>query len=73
MLSGMDDSAIENRLFDEQIKAGVILSANSIIWLVSVNNRNETSVRLQVTSSAYWLGAIRETDSFEWDAGLVAN
>ncbi|MEQ9406454.1 MAG: hypothetical protein RIK87_01965 [Fuerstiella sp.] len=69
--AGMDDSAILNRLFGEQIAAGRIDDAGSIIWAVRVDGSEQSSIRLQITSSAYWLNAIRETESFEWDADLV--
>ena len=67
--SGMNDSAILNRLFGDQIATGEIADADSIIWQVAVEQLDSTKLRLQITSSAYWLKAIRETESFEWDSG----
>ncbi len=73
MLScGMEQSAILNRLFGEQIAEGTIADASSIIWAVHVDSSDKSSIRLTVTSSAYWLNAIRETDSFEWESELAA-
>ncbi len=72
MLSaGMDDSAILNRLFGEDIAAGKIPDADSIIWLVSVEPAEKNTCRLQITTSAYWLDGIRETEAFEWTAEIV--
>jgi len=72
MLSaGMQDTAILNRLFGEQIAKGKISDAGSIIWGVHAGAITEGSICLKVISSAYWLSALRETESFEWDSALV--
>jgi hypothetical protein len=64
--SGMDDSAILNRLFGDQIAAGKIADAASIIWNVSVDASDPALIRMKITSSAYWLNGLRETESFDW-------
>lgn len=67
MLSaGMDDSAILNRLFGEQIAEGKVADADSIIWSVSVDSSDPTLIQMKITSSAYWLNGLRETESFDW-------
>ncbi len=70
--AGMNETAILNRLFGEQIADGKISDADSIIWRVNVDSTDENLIRLTITSSAYWLRGIRETESFEWDSELVA-
>jgi hypothetical protein len=68
MLSaGMDDSAILNRLFGEQIAEGKVADADSIIWSVSVDSSDPTLIQMKITSSAYWLNGLRETESFDWE------
>lgn len=67
--AGMEESAILNRLFGEQIAACKVADADSIIWRVSTDSSQATTVRLKITSSAYWLNALKETESFEWDSG----
>lgn len=67
--AGMNDSAILNRLFGDQIATGKVADADSIIWQVAVEQLDPTKLRIQITSSAYWLRALRETESFEWDSG----
>ena len=64
----MHKSAILNRLFGEQIAEGRVADADSIIWGLHVDSSEITLIRLKITSSAYLLGAIRETESFEWDS-----
>ena len=72
MLSaGMEESAILNRLFGDQIATGKIADADSIIWGVTMDSSKKTSIEMKITSSAYWLEAIRGTESFEWDSELV--
>lgn len=68
MLSvGMDGSAILNRLFGEQIAEGTVADADSIIWNVSVDSSDPTLIQMKITSSAYWLNGLRETESFHWE------
>ena len=64
--SGMESSSILNRLFGDQIAQGKVADADSIVWAVHVDSSNPASIRVTVTSSAYWLNALRETESFEW-------
>ena len=64
--SGMDESAILNRLFGEQIAAGKIADAASIIWNVRVDASDPALIHMKIASSAYWLNGLRETESFDW-------
>ena len=70
LAAGMDQTAILNRLFGDQIASGTIADADSIIWGVHVESSQESTIRVQITSSAYWLDGIRGTQSFEWDSAL---
>lgn len=64
--AGMDSSAILNRLFGDQIAKGKSSDAKAVIWGVHVSSADSGSVLLRITSSAYWLGGLRNTESFEW-------
>ena len=68
--AGMDSSAILNRLFGDQIAKGKVADADSIIWLVQIDTSTGSSIRLQITSSAYWLSGMRQTESFEWNSAI---
>ena len=67
--AGMNESAILNRLFGDQIATGKVADADSIIWQIAVEQPDPAKLQIQITSSAYWLRALRETESFEWDSG----
>ena len=69
--AGMNESAILNRLFGDQIATGMVADADSIIWQIAVEQPDPTTLQIRITSSAYWLRALRETESFEWDSGAV--
>ena len=69
--AGMNESAILNRLFGDQIATGIVADADSIIWQIAVEQADPTKLQIRITSSAYWLRALRETESFEWDSGAV--
>ena len=67
--AGMNESAILNRLFGDQIATGIVADADSIIWQIAVEQPDPATLQIRITSSAYWLRALRETESFEWDSG----
>ena len=67
--AGMNESAILNRLFGDQIATGKVADADSIIWQIAVEQPDPAKLQIRITSSAYWLRALRETESFEWDSG----
>jgi hypothetical protein len=67
--AGMNESAILNRLFGDQITTGIVADADSIIWQIAVEQPDPAQLQIRITSSAYWLRALRETESFEWDSG----
>lgn len=67
--AGMNESAILNRLFGDQIATGIVADADSIIWQIAVEQPDPAQLQIRITSSAYWLRALRETESFEWDSG----
>lgn len=69
--AGMNESAILNRLFGDQIASGKVADADSIIWQVAIEQSDPINLQIRITSSAYWLRALRETESFEWDSGAV--
>jgi hypothetical protein len=69
--AGMNETAILNRLFGEQIASGHAAEADSIVWQTDVFPAEGNLVRIRITSSAYWLNALRETDSFDWDSGAA--
>ena len=67
--AGMNESAILNRLFSDQIATGKVADADSIIWQIAIEQSDPATLKIRITSSAYWLRALREAESFEWDSG----
>ena len=67
--AGMNESAILNRLFGDQIATGKVADADSIVWQIAIEQSDPATLKIRITSSAYWLRALRETESFEWDSG----
>ena len=71
LATGMDENAILNRLFGDDIAEGKFSDADSIIWVYDTESIDDKTVRLKITSSGYWLDPLRETESFDWDACLA--
>ena len=67
--AGMNESAILNRLFGDQIATGKVADADSIVWQIAIEQSDPATLKIRITSSAYWLRALRETEAFEWDSG----
>lgn len=71
LATGMDADAILKRLFADQLAGADFPEAESIIWVVNSEKLDDKTVKLQVTSSGYWLDAMRETESFSWDPDML--
>lgn len=73
LASGMDDDAILNRLFEDELAAGAFAEAASIIWDLQVEHTGEHKATLKVISSGYWFDPLRETESFQWKGPVADN
>ena len=67
--AGMNELAILNRLFGDHITTGEVADADSIVWQIAIEQPDPAKLQIRITSSAYCLRALRETESFEWDSG----
>jgi hypothetical protein len=56
-------------LLGDQTATGKVADANASLWQVAIRQLAPTDLQIRITSSAYWLRALRETESFEWDSG----
>jgi hypothetical protein len=62
---GMDDGVTLKRLFDEQLKGDEFNEADTIVWTVDSEIQSDSSVRISLVSSGYWLDALRDTQSYD--------
>ena len=51
--AGMNESAILNRLFGDQVATGKIADADSIIWQIAVEQPDPAKLQIRITGSAY--------------------
>lgn len=67
LADGMDEQAILHRLFDKQLAGEKFPQADTIIWIIESEQLGADSakVEVEVTSSGYWLDALRDTTSYE--------
>lgn len=68
LADGMDDRSVLRRLFEDQLAGRSFPEADKIVWIVEQTRAEGDVVELALTSSAYWLGPLRETRSFTSDA-----
>jgi hypothetical protein len=61
---GMPDGAVLRRLFDDQLAGGPFPEAEAIVWSFKASRTNDTSIRLDVLSSDYWLNSLKGVRSF---------
>jgi hypothetical protein len=65
LANGMDESAIINRLYSEQIAGDSFPEAKGIIWLLEELSKTESTRQYQITSSSFWLEELKEMEAFE--------
>ncbi len=64
---GMDDHAIINRLFDEQVAGSPFPEARSIVWHFDQTEENGQTI-FTIYSSAYWLHEMDDVSFYESSA-----
>lgn len=68
LAGGMDDRAVLNRLYEEQIKGDEFHNASDMIWSASAVKAGGGVIEVSVLSSGYWLDALERTEAFEAQA-----
>lgn len=63
--SGLDETAILNRLYEEQISGKTFSDAKNILWILKENAITEKERQYQITSSDLWFGELQEGMNFE--------
>lgn len=65
---GLDETAILNRLFEEQISGKNFPDAKNILWILNEKSITEKERQYEITSSDLWFGELEEGMSFEAQA-----
>jgi hypothetical protein len=63
--NGLDESAILNRLYEEQISGGSFPDAKNLLWSLIEISIKEKERQYEITSSDLWFGELEEGLSFE--------
>ena len=63
--SGLDEAAILNRLYEEQISGKTFPDAKNILWILKENSIKEKERQYEITSSDLWFGELEEGRGFE--------
>lgn len=63
--NGLDETAILNRLYEEQINGNNFPDAKNILWILKENSITEKERQYEITSSDLWFGELEEGMSFE--------
>jgi hypothetical protein len=63
--NGLDETAILNRLYEEQISGESFPDAKNILWRLKEISVKEKERQYEITSSDFWFGELEEGMSFE--------
>ena len=66
--NGLHESAILNRLFEDQISGDNFPEAKNILWILKELSTTDTERQYEITSSDLWFGELEDVTSFEADA-----
>ena len=66
---GMDDRAVLNRMYGDQLKEPEFPNAPNIVWTAKVVANGADAWAVDIIGSGYWLGPLEDTRSFESNAG----
>lgn len=62
---GLENDALLNRLYEEQLRGTLFLEAQNIIWELKETSRTEESREYEIISSEFWLGGLEDQNEFE--------
>ena len=63
--NGLNESAVLNRLYEEQISGEKFPDAKNILWILKEISITEKERQYEITSSDLWFGELEEGMSFE--------
>jgi hypothetical protein len=63
--AGMNEQAVLNRLYEDQIKSETFVEAENILWQVKEVSKSNTETVYEIISSEFWLGALEDVENFE--------
>ena len=66
--NGLDETAILNRLYEEQISGKNFPDANNILWILKEISITEIERQYEITSSDLWFGELAEGMIFDAEA-----
>lgn len=65
LANGLNETAILNRLYEEQISGDKFPDANNILWILKEISIAEKERQYEITSSELWFGELEEGMSFQ--------
>lgn len=65
LANGLNEDAILNRLYEEQIKGDIFPDAENILWILKELSITEKERQYEITSSDLWFGELEERVNFE--------
>lgn len=65
LADGMDEHAILHRLYSDELKAKSFPNAAEVVWTVTAETIDESTMKVEVISSGNWLDALAETGEYE--------
>ncbi len=68
LANGLNESAILNRLFEEQIRGEHFPAAKNILWMEKELSKTDKERQYEITSSYLWFGGLENVMSFEANA-----
>lgn len=65
LADGMDKASVLHRLFAEQLAGKPFAEADTIVWTARTQPIDVRTVRIDATSSGYWLDPLRDVRAYE--------
>jgi hypothetical protein len=63
--NGLDETAILNRLYEEQMSGNDFPDAKNILWILKEISMTEKERQYEITSSDLWFGGLEERTVFD--------
>lgn len=65
LAAGMNEQAVLNRLYEDQINSETFSEAENILWQIKEVSKSKNEIVYEIISAEFWLGALEDVESYK--------
>ena len=65
LAAGMNEQAVLNRLYEDQINSETFSEAENILWQIKEVSKSKNEIVYEIISAEFWLGALEDVEKYK--------